>query len=375
MTNVVSVPLPGERSYEIHIGENNIEKVGEIIANTLTSRRVVLISQPPIYKKWGDVVVKSLSDAGFKVDVVCFPAGERFKTLATIERIYSALYQLAPAIDRKTLLVSLGGGVVGDMAGFVAATFLRGLDYIQIPTTLLAMVDSSVGGKTGVDFRAGKNLIGAFYQPRAVVIDPLTLSTLPEREIRSGFAEIVKYGLIQEPQLLTSLEQSYEDIKNKKYSSVTDLIVRSCSIKAAIVAGDEREETGLRAILNYGHTIGHALESATNYRRYKHGEAISIGMISAAFIGVVAGITPSDFVPAVSKLLCALKLPVMLPDDISDELLVEITTHDKKAQHGKARFVLASGLGQVSLHPIDLDVVFAGLRLHREYSKAEQNGT
>ncbi len=364
----VPVALSEGRDYEIHIGADSLAALGPHCAAVARSSRAVVVTQPRIARHWEAGVSQSLERAGFQVESVHFPAGERYKNLTTITRLYDALYQLTPALDRKTLIVALGGGVVGDMAGYVAATYLRGLDYVQVPTTLLAMVDSSVGGKTGVDFREGKNLVGAFHQPRCVVIDPTLLQTLPRREVRSGLAEVVKYGVIQDPQLLTTLREQAGLLLRGDAEAIAAVVERSCQLKADVVTADEREETGLRAILNFGHTIGHALESATKYRRYKHGEAVAIGMISAALIGEQRGVTPSELTQELRATLVALGLPTALPGDVSDETLIALTARDKKAEAGEARFILAKQLGQVELMTVPTTLVQAGLLKHRQGS-------
>jgi 3-dehydroquinate synthase len=366
MSHIVPVALSEGRDYQIQIGSGALNSLGEQAQAVARSSRAVVLSQPGISRHWGPQVQKSLEEAGFQVDMLSYPAGERHKNLQMIGRLYENLYELTPALDRKTLLVALGGGVVGDMVGYVAATYLRGLDYLQVPTTLLAMVDSSVGGKTGVDFREGKNLVGAFHQPRAVVIDPSVLTTLPRREVRAGLAEVVKYGVIQDPELLRYVTQSAKLLQAIDSEAIAHVVARSCQLKAEVVTADEREETGLRAILNFGHTIGHALEGATHYRRYKHGEAVAIGMVSAALIGEEAGVTPKEVTLALMGALEALRLPCALPTDISDEALITLTTRDKKAVAGEARFVLAEALGAVRLCPVPLDIVRSGLIRHRQ---------
>ena len=361
----VPVTLSEGRSYTIHIGAGQLGLLGEHCAQIARSQRAVILTQPAIARHWGEPVRASLEVAGFTTEQLCFPAGERHKNLTTVARLYEGLYNLTPALDRKTLVVALGGGVVGDMAGYVAATYLRGLDYVQVPTTLLAMVDSSVGGKTGVDFREGKNLVGAFHQPRCVVIDPVVLATLPRRELRAGFAEVAKYGVILDPELLQKLRRESSALLRGDAAGIEQVVARSCQLKAEIVVADEREETGLRAILNYGHTIGHALESATHYRRYKHGEAVAIGMVAAALIGERAGITPAQVTTAIRETLVALKLPTALPEDIDDTQLIALTTRDKKAVAGEARFVLATQLGTVALQAVPISAVREGLAEHR----------
>ena len=364
--SVVPVALSEGRDYEIHTSAGELSALGTHAAAVARSQRVVILTQPSIARHWEAAALQSLEAAGFSVASLQFAAGERYKNLTTITRLYDSLYGLTPALDRKTLLVALGGGVVGDMVGYVAATYLRGLDFIQVPTTLLAMVDSSVGGKTGVDFREGKNLVGAFHQPRRVVIDPTVLKSLPRREVRSGLAEVVKYGVIQDPALLQQVRQQARLLLRGDAEAITAVVERSCQLKAEVVTADEREETGLRAILNFGHTIGHALEGATRYRRYKHGEAVAIGMVSAALIGEQAGVTPPEVTQELKATLDALSLPTMLPDDISNETLLALTARDKKAVAGEARFVLAERLGQVALMTVPLTAVRAGLQKHRQ---------
>ena len=360
----VPVPLGGDRSYNIYIGEGLISAIGDLVAQIARGGRIVIISQPVIARSWSAPLIDSLNAAGFAdVAVLTFPAGERYKTLNTVSLLYKKLYSLVPAIDRSTLVVALGGGVVGDVAGYVAATYLRGLRYVQVPTTLLAMVDSSVGGKTGVDFEQGKNLIGAFHQPRAVYIDTRVLTTLPEREYRSGLGEVVKYGVIAEPGLLDTLKMMSSTRDGQRTDFLREIIGRCCEIKADIVSRDEFEETGLRATLNFGHTIGHALESATQYRRFKHGEAVAIGMIAATHIGELNGQTPASVRPALRDALTSQGLPVCIPADIAPESLIDLLGHDKKALAGKARFVFARALGEVNLvDTADDRSVLEGLR-------------
>ena len=364
----VDVALSQGRGYEIALAPGSLLAAGEWLRGIARGQRVVVLTDRRVGARWGAPLSQSLSEAGFQVDTIAFAGGETRKSLATIAALYGQLYNLS-GIDRKTLLVALGGGVVGDMVGFVAATYLRGLDYVQVPTTLLAMVDSSVGGKTGVDFREGKNLVGAFHQPRGVLIDPDTLSTLPRRELRSGMAEVIKYGIIRDPELLESVRAHGEAIFRDP-GALEEIAARSCEIKAAVVTADEREETGLRAILNYGHTIGHALEGATGYRRYKHGEAIAIGMVSAACIGEAAGVTPAGVRFALTGALRALKLPTALPSDIDDQTLIALTARDKKAVAGEAHFVLAEALGRVETHRVSLEAVCQGLQRHRETERS-----
>ena len=362
----VDVPLSGDRAYRIHIASGSLSTAGATIAECTGARRAVIISQPTVARLWAGDLRQSLSHAGFgMVPIATFPSGERFKTVGTINRLYEKLYAVEPALDRNCVIVALGGGVVGDIAGFTAATYLRGLPYVQVPTTLLAMVDSSVGGKTGVDFRAGKNLIGAFHQPRVVIADPGTLATLPEREVRSGMAEVIKYGVISDPALLDEISERGEVLLSNP-DALVRIIARCCEIKAAVVVEDEFERTGRRAALNFGHTIGHAIESATEYRRFKHGEAIAIGMMAAAAIGEEHGVTPPGVRAAIAHALDAVRLPTTIPQEIGAEMILPLLGRDKKSVDGAARFVLCERLGKVSLYA---DVGEAALRrgLERTY--------
>lgn len=367
MGEIVEVPLSGGREYSIHIGAGMLASAGEIIKSVARSRRMVIVTQPKIAQSYSATVVSSLTAAGFDApEVITFPAGERYKNLRTLEKLYDALYELRPAIDRKTLVIALGGGVVGDVVGYLAGSYLRGLDYVQIPTTLLAMVDSSVGGKTGIDFRAGKNLIGAFHQPRAVIVDTDTLKTLPIRETRAGLAEIIKYGVISDPVVMRKVSNALPYIKRGEAEITNFLIRRSCEIKAEVVVEDEFETSGLRATLNFGHTIGHAVEAATNYRRYKHGEAVAIGMISAACIGEILGVTQSGLRDHIRLACHNAHLPLVLPEDISDDTLLGLLGRDKKSEGGVAKFVLARTLGDVVTGvTVDEATIRAGLTMQR----------
>ena len=354
-TKIVPVPLGEGRAYDIHIGAGILTQTGQIAgdvlgASGLEKRQAVLITQPKIAALYGETVKKSLAEAGFGLtQIITFPPGERYKTLKTVDNLCGKLYDLPVAVDRKTLVIALGGGVVGDVAGFVASVYLRGLPYVQIPTTLLAMVDSSVGGKTGVDFKSGKNLVGAFHQPKSVVIDSDVLKSLPLREIRAGMAEVIKYGLAFDADLLRYLLTKSVQIQSQSARVIAHIVQRSCEIKADVVSRDEFETNGLRALLNYGHTIGHALESATNYKRFRHGEAVGIGMMAAAFIGEARGITPPDIAHQTRRALQAFYLPSALPADITAESLIALLGRDKKAENGQVKFVLLTGVGKAGV--------------------------
>lgn len=353
MSEIVPVTLGEGRSYSIHIGAGLLAQSGRLAGDALggtNGRQAVIITQPNIAGLYGQAVEQSLSEAGFgPVSTVTFAEGEEHKTLATVERLCSALYDLPVAVDRKTLIVALGGGVVGDVAGYVAAIYLRGLAYIQIPTTLLAMADSSVGGKTGVDFKSGKNLVGAFHQPRSVVIDSDVLRSLSVRDTRAGMAEIIKYGVISDADLLQFVETNADEILRLDADAIAHIVRRSCQIKADVVSRDEFETLGLRAILNYGHTIGHALESATDYKRFRHGEAVAIGMMAAAYIGEARNVTPPDVVLQTRNALQAFGLPAVLPSDVPADDLIALLGRDKKAEGGRAKFVLAETIGKVGV--------------------------
>jgi 3-dehydroquinate synthase len=307
---------------------------------------------------YGDIVLGALNAAGFSPVRIDIPDGEEFKTLATVSTVYDAL--MAAGFDRGCGLLALGGGVVGDLAGFVAATFLRGIPFVQIPTTLLAQVDSSVGGKTGVNHPLGKNLIGAFYQPRLVLIDVNTLTTLSPRDYHAGFAEVVKYGVIRDQTFFIDLQNNVEKLCDHDPSKLVTAIMRSCQIKADIVERDEREN-GLRAILNYGHTFAHAIENLSGYGEYRHGEAVAIGMVVAAQISESLGLCSHQDVEEVRQLLLAFDLPVLAPQYSADKLL-EAIGRDKKVQTGLLRMILNRGIGDFEIRTVaDPGALFSGI--------------
>jgi 3-dehydroquinate synthase len=291
-------------------------------------------------------VVESLSAAGLRTNVLTVEPGEERKSVASAGLLWQEMSQLKA--DRKTAVVAVGGGVIGDLAGFVAATYTRGLRFFQIPTTLLAQVDSSVGGKVGVNLPTAKNMVGAFWQPRGVLIDTDTLATLPEREYRSGLAEVVKYGVIQDAEFFAWLELHAADLLARDPHALNYVVARCCRLKADVVEQDEREETGLRAILNYGHTFAHAFEAVASYGVLLHGEAVSLGMMCAARLACRLGRVDERFVIRQEQLLTALKLP-LIPPKLDPEQLVQAMQQDKKVEHGKLRFVLPSQLGSVAL--------------------------
>jgi 3-dehydroquinate synthase len=293
------------------------------------------------------------------VDVMVVPPGESSKSVEMANTLWQGLLELGA--DRKTVVVAVGGGMIGDLAGFVAATFARGLPFVQVPTTLLAQVDSSVGGKVGVNLPGAKNMVGAFWQPRGVLIDTAVLGTLGEREYRSGLAEVVKYGMILDADFFAYLEGHVDALNRRDHDSLRHVILRSCELKAQVVAADEREETGQRAVLNYGHTFAHALEALTDYDSLLHGEAVAIGMSCAARLAQRLGRIGEDLTHRQDKLLTALGLPTTLPDVDLDKL-IPLMSRDKKVEHGRLRFVLPARLGHVELvGNVDLSDVRAAL--------------
>lgn len=312
------------------------------------ARSVVVISDSTVAGLYGQRAVDSLAGAGLNVEIIDFPAGERSKTLSTYGQVMDRLFGICPAIDRDCLIVALGGGVTGDLAGFAAATALRGLRWVQCPTTLLADVDASVGGKTGLDHAAGKNLIGAFYQPAGVIVDVGTLETLSEEDLRSGLAECVKHGVIRQANLLDLIEGNVEKIFARDAAVMIDLIARNVAVKAAVVSADERE-SGERAHLNFGHTIGHAIEVFVGYGRITHGQAVSLGMIAADGMAVRRGLLEQEASARIAGLLDRLGLPTR-QSGLDADAILSIMAHDKKARAGKIRMVLPSALGTVDVH-------------------------
>lgn len=342
MKRTVRVEL-GSRSYDVHIGPGQLDQLGPT-AQSLRFSRAAVISDSTVAPLYASRAIDSLARAGVTAGLITFPAGEPNKTLATVGRIFDDLLAAQPPIDRKTLIVALGGGVCGDIAGFVAATALRGIPFIQCPTTLLADVDASVGGKTGVDHPAGKNLIGAFHQPRAVLIDVQTLKSLPAGELRNGLAECVKHGVIRDATLLDWLENNAEAIFGCNEDVLTELVARNVAIKAAVVSADERE-AGQREHLNFGHTVGHALETLAGYSM-SHGQAVSLGMTAACRLAAGLKFIDAAYAARIEGLLTTLRLPVRSP--LADcRRAIEVMRHDKKARDGRIRMVLPVGPGKV----------------------------
>lgn len=336
-----------ERGYSIKIGAGNLEYLGECIAALeplQNVQSVLLVTNERVGPLYGKQVLGSLKQAGFTPLYYQLPDGEEYKSLESAEQLYTTAIE--NGLDRQSVVVALGGGVVGDLAGFVAATYMRGISLIQVPTTLLAQVDSSVGGKVAVNHPLGKNMIGSFYQPQLVFIDVQVLNTLDPGEVRAGLAEVIKYGVIQDGDFFSYLEEHLEQILNLDQGVLSYIIKKSCSIKAKVVEKDERE-SGVRAFLNFGHTIGHALEALTSYRVYRHGEAVAAGMVAAANIAVGRGLLKEEDKNRLEKLLNRAGLPTAVPIAAAD--IINILPRDKKARHGRPRFVLPLAMGSVKL--------------------------
>ncbi|BAZ51852.1 3-dehydroquinate synthase [Nostoc sp. NIES-4103] len=347
MTSVINVNLP-QQSYEIAIAPGILDQLGQYLADLNLGKKVLVVSNPTIFKHHGERAIASLTAAGFDVASYSLPPGERYKNLNSIQKLYDIA--LENRLERSSTMVALGGGVVGDMTGFAAATWLRGINVVQVPTTLLAMVDSSIGGKTGVNHPRGKNLIGAFHQPRLVLIDPEVLKTLPVREFRAGMAEVIKYGVIWDAELFSQMEASknLNQLRYIKPELIHTILTRSCQAKADVVGKDEKE-AGLRAILNYGHTIGHAVESLTNYRLITHGEGVAIGMVAAGQIAANLGLWQQEDTERQNALIQKAGLPTKLPDGVDIEAIIEALQLDKKVKAGKVRFILPTQIGVVTI--------------------------
>jgi 3-dehydroquinate synthase len=347
-----------ERSYPIHVGEEILPQAGALLTQAGLHGKVAVVTNPTVAQLYLDTVQEALADAGFEVTPVLIPDGEEHKELKSLMAIYDRL--IGARFERKSCVVALGGGVVGDLAGFAAATYLRGVPYVQVPTTLLAQVDSSVGGKTGVNHQGGKNLIGAFYQPRLVLIDVAVLLSLPRRELIAGLAEVIKYGIIEDPALFELLEQNINRLVDLDRELLTHVIATCCAIKARVVEKDEREEDH-RAVLNFGHTIGHALEAVTDYRKYLHGEAVGIGMAQAATLSVQQGLCDQRSFERIRKLIRKAGLPLEIPPDVSRQGLIQGMEVDKKSAGGKIKFVMCAGIGKTRFHSLTPGEILAAL--------------
>lgn len=345
--HIVTVDLGG-RSYDIEIGSGLLGGIGDRLASLVNARSVVLIADESVEALYGQVVLRSLEGAGFRPTVVSIAAGEASKSFDSLQRVLDEMLDIP--VTRGTAVIALGGGVVGDLGGFAAAVALRGLPYVQVPTTLLSQVDSAVGGKTGINASQGKNLVGAFHQPMAVISDIDTLASLPDREMRAGYAEIVKYGALGDAPFFEWLCENGPAVLNRDPTALVTAVATSCRAKAQIVAEDERE-AGRRALLNLGHTFGHALEAECGYDgRLLHGEAVAIGMAQAAQLSVRLGYCPQDHADQLRVHLAEVGLPVDMKAitgfSASSETLIEHMRHDKKASENELVFVLMRGIGQ-----------------------------
>jgi len=346
--------------YAIVIGTGLLENLGRRLRTVTDAKRVMVVSDRRVFGLYGKTAVNSLGAAGFEVKTTVFVPGESSKNLKTVSRLYNAC--LGAKMERGSVVVALGGGVVGDLAGFLAATLLRGVRYVQVPTTLLSQVDSSVGGKVGVNHSSGKNLIGAFYQPDLVLSDLDTLRTLPKREFAAGMAEVVKYGVIRDARFFSFLKENRSAVMKQSPEVMVRMIQRCCRIKADVVTADETE-SGVRAILNYGHTIGHAIEKVAGYGVYLHGEAVSIGMVAASCIAHTLGMIDQQTIERQRSLLTSFQLPVALKQEMSHRRILNATHKDKKIIAGKRRFVLPEKVGQVCItHQVTDEMILAALK-------------
>lgn len=352
MQTIIPVPLP-QNPYNIVLATGGLGQIGAYLqdpnlVSPALGKKVLIVSNPQVWKHYGETVKNSLAKAGFDVASCILPAGERYKTLRSVSKIFDSA--LAHRLERSSTIVALGGGVIGDMAGFAAASWLRGIAVVQIPTTLLSMVDASIGGKTGVNHPQGKNLIGAFHQPRLVLIDPKTLNTLPPREFRAGMAEVIKYGVIWDADLFQQLEASKRLSRQQDFDAdaLLKILQRSCQSKVDVVSQDEKE-SGLRAILNYGHTIGHAIESLTHYRTFNHGEGVGLGMIAVGDIAVALKLWPKECCDRQYELIRKAGLPTQLPATFDTKAVLDVLGTDKKVKAGQVRFIMPTAIGEVTI--------------------------
>jgi 3-dehydroquinate synthase len=348
----------GDRSYPIYVGEGILARLGEFLQTAGLRGKVAVVSNPTVAALYLEPVNEALARAGFEFVSMLIPDGEEHKNLKALAVIYD--YLVRWRLERKSIVLALGGGVIGDLAGFAAATYLRGVPYVQVPTTLLAQVDSSVGGKTAVNHPDGKNIIGAFYQPRLVLIDVEVLRSLPRRELVAGLAEVIKYGIVEDAKLFSLLEDEIDRLVGLDRDLLIQIVAASCAIKARVVEQDEREED-YRAVLNFGHTIGHALEAATGYGKYLHGEAVAVGIVKAAAISLRYGFCDRESVDRIRRLIEKVGLPADLPNDVAMESLIQGMEVDKKSAGGKIKFVMCAGIGKTRFHSLSPAQVLAGL--------------
>lgn len=344
---MITLPVNlGPRSYPIYIGSGILGDLGGLLKESGYGKKALLVSNPAVYQRYGGLVKNSLVSNGFEVITGEIGDGEEYKTLEEAAGLYDLAF--SGELDRWCPVIALGGGVVGDLAGFFAATYMRGVPFIQVPTTLLAQVDSSVGGKVAVNHPRGKNIIGAFYQPGLVLADLEALKTLPAREIKSGMAEIIKYGVISEGGFFTWLEERLDQVLSLRAGALEHAVENSCRVKAGVVEADETEQ-GLRAVLNYGHTVGHAVEALTGYRVFSHGEAVGMGMAVAARIASSMGMLPQKEARRIISLIKRVGLPVVVPADLSPDDVLAVMRRDKKSLDGRLTMVLPAGIGRVSI--------------------------
>ncbi|WP_425614483.1 3-dehydroquinate synthase [Anatilimnocola sp. NA78] len=336
----------GPRAYDIEVGSGLLTTSASFFQTRHPGRHAVLICDANVRGRYAEPLAVTLQAGGYRTDVLEVPAGEETKCIAQAEQLWNAL--LTCRTDRKSVVIAVGGGVVGDLAGFVAATFTRGLAFFQVPTTLLAQVDSSVGGKVGINLPAAKNMVGSFWQPAGVIIDLAVLRSLPKREYLSGLAEVVKYGMILDAPFFEYLESVVPQLLARDEIVLERVVGRCCELKAQVVEQDEREETGLRAVLNYGHTFCHAIETVSGYGRFLHGEAVAIGMVQASQLAERLGRIDQALTLRQLELLQKLELPTQV-SGLDPELLLQAMQRDKKVEHGKLRFVLPTKMGHVEL--------------------------
>lgn len=348
----------GGRTYTIHVGAGLIASVGERMRALGLGSRVAIVTNPSVDRLYGNRVRKSLADAGFQALTIEVPDGEEHKNLAWVAFVYDKMIEAR--LERGSVVVALGGGVVGDLAGFAAATFLRGIDLVQVPTTLVAQIDSSIGGKTGVDLAAGKNLIGAFHHPRLVIADTSALDTLPPRELRAGLAEVIKTGVILSPELVQFLEDNHRVVLGLDDDAIRFLVESCAQLKALVVAEDETEGD-YRAILNFGHTLGHAVETLTEYRTFLHGEAVAVGMAFAVRLSVERGLLAREAADRVIDLLTLYGLPTEIPKDLSHSALALAVESDKKRSQGRVKFVCIEEIGRTRFEMLSTEELLAVL--------------
>jgi len=359
MTHLIRRHLDlGKRSYDVLIAEGGIDLLGDYLKDISIKGKVAVVTNPKIDRLYGERLRTGLAAAGFNPLMIHVPAGERYKTPRQIGKIYDQL--IANRFERGDTLIAFGGGVIGDMCGFAAATYLRGIAYIQCPTTVVAQVDASIGGKTGVDHPEGKNLIGAFHQPKLVCSDPMVLKTLSKREYRAGLAEVVKYGVIADEALFSFLETNAKKIIWLEPEAILHCIDRSSALKIEIVQSDEHE-SGRRKILNYGHTFGHAIETLTGYSQYRHGEGVAIGMILASRLAARLGFLDPEAIKRQITLLAAFGLPTELPNLASEDIL-NVMSSDKKVVGGEIYFILPEKIGSVRIMPVSRKELTAFLK-------------